>query len=378
MKSPAKSCSYVVDEEPCNPGLYVANYGDIGLPLSDRDAKGLMQKYQKLHKVQSATVAVFEHSEFFVYNDRWTVSFNQQLATLKDLMALDSNSSVRFSDPKLVICGPGGDLLPLLQPQDGDEPFAKLLVTLLSFGAGASMSVSAVRETTKLPSRYGLHYGSIAAIWLLGSDVTWEPPRGVHFATLLYDVVRTSREVPAISSADEVAPRLRELLTGYFAGCPSPNVLAFCLDRSGGTVSTASSIISTLTAADKRLLRCLSKSSVPNHYCIYVARLERRTLGLKYDEPPFNNKAEPGHLDYVSTDRYILTRVSSSNGTVVARKVPFDPQCLMQSEAYNPSRRPEENGIVHVHRGQGHAMTEMKPCYEDTVSPLQRIPGWPD
>ncbi|EXJ85618.1 hypothetical protein A1O1_05984 [Capronia coronata CBS 617.96] len=263
----------------------------------------------------------------------------------------------------LIVGRPGADISPYLQRRNKETTFAKLMITLPSHHVGSSISLKYGREIEKLPLQQGHQYGSVAALWLLEADLTWQPPKAGHFAALVFDIVRPSHSIPTISPTLDAPPMLQEALRDYFTAGSGPQMLAFCLSRPRNTAWTASPINSNLTTSDKGQISCLQRACHEDHYTLYLARLERTVIGLRDGGPPFDD-TRIDHLSHISADRHILTQVESVKGTLISRNVPFELQCFVQSDVYDPTREPNSRAILQRDSG---AMTKMKLCSRDTV-----------
>ncbi|EXJ92422.1 hypothetical protein A1O3_00973 [Capronia epimyces CBS 606.96] len=361
VDSPGEFCSHVVDETPCNPGLLVTNYGEVGLPILHRDLTGLMHLGEQRRDVRYQDIAAFGTGSLKMCNPQWRASLNKHLEDFKKRMGL--HRSVDAGYPALVVCRPGADISPYLQHRNAETTFAKLLITLGGCHTGSSLSVTYDGGAANVPLEHGHQYGSVLTLWLLDADFTWEPSKAGHFAALLFDIVRPSQSIPTIPPALEAVPKLREALHYHFTrtGPSHPRMLAFCIPR---LVATGCSIRSTLSSRDRCQISRLQKSCAANRYCLYLARLKRTVVGQRHGMPSLGRSSVTGHLDDKLADGYRLVDIETLTGDLVCHKASFYPECLIQSDVYNSRRIPEFVNFRHQPQ-DGTNLVEV--CYENAV-----------
>ena len=130
-----------MNREPPNPGLHVAGYGDIGVPISTRVAKDI---FQHLHQNHPAAVrdgvALIQEDRLTFLNFRWRETTNRAFTSLTGRLGLDQH--YRLLRPYLLLSEPGVDPTSFME-QCCAQTFAMLMITLPTAHSGTTFSFTA-------------------------------------------------------------------------------------------------------------------------------------------------------------------------------------------------------------------------------------------
>jgi len=296
-----------------NPGLNLLNYGTVGLPLADRDAKGIAAICKQSpfgkgdHTVVDTSVRKtweIDASEFVCGNPGWT-SF---LASLVDRVGKDLGVQGEFrAEPyKLLLYEEGAFFKAHRDSEKVPGMFGTLVVCLPSEHSGGEVRLLHGKEERILETSPTSAFDLSVLAWY--SDVSHEvcPVTAGYRLVLTYNLVQ-DQTVPKQRATvlDESHARLERLLVSWKTDYPNLAKLVYPLEHQ---YTQASASLRNLKGHDAAKGKYIDRLCSKNGFYWFLARLTKEDEEEEYEEE----------------DSYSLDHIVTPGGTAFDLKLEID------------------------------------------------------
>lgn len=189
LNSSGKFAHYEVIENPVNPGLHVAKYGSVGLPITHDAIDILFEHADSVHLHQG--VAVFEEHHMKFVNFQCEAALKTAQKRLCD--GLFGGKEHSLANPRLLLSRTTADLSDILQNTPHKNTVGTVLITLPAINAGVQLQLANVIDNDTLLGRADQCFSSLETAWLHDTKVGLElhGPEQNCFAAVVYDILDT-------------------------------------------------------------------------------------------------------------------------------------------------------------------------------------------
>ncbi|KAI9781115.1 MAG: hypothetical protein M1816_002473 [Peltula sp. TS41687] len=353
-----------------NPYLHVRGIGTVGLPLSERDAKAVIEvshqaPYGKGGEtiVDTAVRRTFElnSDEFDIRNAAWPGFLNGVLKKVSDGLGVVGGPAAIDARPyKMLLYEEGAMFKAHKDSEKEDRMFGTLVICLPSKHEGGAVRVKHGGETkilrtdktsefdTSFLAWYAhlinanhLKFSGTALIYARYADVNHAVEtvtEGYRFV-ITYNLVYTSSgSIQSASTLGDETMKLRNILafwmTSFKRSDPDcPKILAYMLAHK---YTDANLKFELLKGKDQHTARSLLEACPKEDFCVYMANLLRSLCGgcEEYDDDDMHP------IDEVYEDELTLTKVVDLNGAILAGGLQFKEDDIVQKSPF--ARDPDD------------------------------------
>ena len=336
------ACSTHV-KDPCNPGLIIHGYGSLGLPLSSRDAAGLLEHFstasegggsKRVSSSNRPASLVLSADKVVFDNPAWQPYVQGLCDTVQHHLGATCWSRLVLRN--LLLTGEERSRWPSCQ-EDVEKGFGTVMITLPSTHEGAVVSLTRGSQTQTVDSAPSRRYGTTCAAWYNGTAYDCTAVTSGVFLALIYDMVQTDDgPKPTATTGEENVQGLRDALALWKSSLAAyPDILVHCLENLGGISGLGTHL---LLAEDEAQVRCLETVCAEQDVHLYLANLVRQTH-KKGDE---DDDEEDDEESQEEEDRLVLAQLTDLHGNSVATDMEIGVESLLQRDPYSEYREPDE------------------------------------
>ncbi|KAB8224116.1 hypothetical protein BDV33DRAFT_227489 [Aspergillus novoparasiticus] len=347
-----------------NPGLYIPDVGNIGLPISTEHAKAMIQSCHPSPYGKGTETLVDESvrkswqldaSQFALQNPRWQLQVGNFVDKAITGLGLTANGEEDKAELyKLLIYEEGAFFLPHRDSEKADGMFGTLAVCLPSKHEGGNVIVSHSRDQLKFQTAPTSEFGISWAAWY--ADVTHEvkPVTSGYRVVLIYNLIHRpsaallesrgssteniTRLLDSWARAAEVGPI--QYLDGWNNRIDDtcPPALIYVL---GHQYTNAALSFSRLKGVDQCRFAELRGACQRAGFDIFLANIEKKEVGAVEDDGSFydGSYGRGGNgthrIDYLIESSLTLSHVVDSGGIPVGRDLPFPNDMLIQTGVFD-------------------------------------------
>ncbi|KAB8251929.1 hypothetical protein BDV35DRAFT_387690 [Aspergillus flavus] len=347
-----------------NPGLYIPDVGNIGLPISTEHAKAIIQSCHPSPYGKGTETLVDESvrkswqldaSQFALQNPRWQLQVELFVDKAVTGLGLTANGrEVKAKLYKLLIYEEGAFFLPHRDSEKADGMFGTLAVCLPSKHEGGDVIVSHSRDQLKFQTAPTSEFGISWAAWY--ADVTHEvkPVTSGYRVVLIYNLIHrpSTALLESRGSSTENITRLLDPWARaagvdpipYLDGWNNrihdtcPPALIYVL---GHQYTNAALNFSRLKGVDQCRFAELRGACQRAGFDIFLANIEKKEMGAVEDDGSFyGGSYDRGgngthRIDYLIESSLTLSHVVDSGGIAVGRDIPFPKDMLIQTSVFD-------------------------------------------
>ncbi|KAL0064876.1 hypothetical protein AAF712_008129 [Marasmius tenuissimus] len=278
------------DDAP-NPILCLEGLGTVGLPLSEREAKVVIEKSIQAPFGKGERTIVdtevrdtweMDASQVQFQEPKWQSFMNRVVQEVCQTLGVNFQASKpRAELYKLLIYETGSHFLPHVDTEKTNGMFASIIVVLPSRFTGGDAHVS----HGTLKKVFNTSGPSLSKTTVLSwyTDVTHEikPIQSGYRLALSYNLFHTTTSLrPSLSSQNDIVGRLRHILLSWKQRESKPDKIIYMLDHK---YSQASLSASALKGKDAHLVAALDSLSKELGFSLGLAHIEHHESGQAND-----------------------------------------------------------------------------------------------
>ncbi|KAJ1714668.1 hypothetical protein NYO67_3155 [Aspergillus flavus] len=331
-----------------NPGLYIPDVGNIGLPISTEHAKAIIQSCHPSPYGKGTETLVDESvrkswqldaSQFALQNPRWQLQVELFVDKAVTGLGLTANGrEVKAKLYKLLIYEEGAFFLPHRDSEKADGMFGTLAVCLPSKHEGGDVIVSHSRDQLKFQTAPTSEFGISWAAWY--ADVTHEvkPVTSGYRVVLIYNLIHrpSTALLESRSSSTENITRLLDSWARAAGVDPIPY-----LDGWNNRIHDTCPPAPIYVLGHHVVLQNSGVACQRAGFDIFLANIEKKEMGAVEDDGSFygGSYGRGGNgthrIDYLFESSLTLSHVVDSGGIAVGRDIPFPKDMLIQTGVFD-------------------------------------------
>ncbi|KAI1262137.1 hypothetical protein F5Y18DRAFT_161064 [Xylariaceae sp. FL1019] len=329
-----------------NPGLSILDYGDVGLPLAERDAKAIIAHCHKSPFGKGAETLVDDNvrrswelnvDQFTLRNPAWPAAIKDVLPNVhRELGLLCPLHSIRAEPYKLLLYEEGAFFKPHQDSEKTPGMFGTLVIALPSLHQGGDLSLRHNHEEVTIKTSTGSEFGFTWASWY--SDVFHEvkPVTQGYRLMLTYNLASN----PASGSGVLAIPptlttyvsQIKQLLHSWDAALEQNAYPDYLIYKFEHQYTLATLKLSRLNGSDRVRAECLKTAAAETGAAIFFATAEVEVI---MDEGDYG---DGGEIDRISR----LKGVKTLDGTTIFDSLQCDDDKIINLEEFDEDSPDDE------------------------------------
>ncbi|KAL9043571.1 MAG: hypothetical protein Q9214_003247, partial [Letrouitia sp. 1 TL-2023] len=325
-----------------NPGLSVDGLGEVGLPLTKRDAKELIKICHKAPFSKGSNTIVDEAvrktwelnpDQFKLCNNAiWDECIVGALATATVALGIGSNAGVRAELYKMLLYEDGAHFEKHRDTEKTRGMFGTMVIALPSEHSGGEVETIFGDQSRVLHTAKASQFDYTALAWYSDVEHTVKPITSGYRLVLTYNLVHTAFGAPPLAAAiDDSNLKLSRIL-GHWGRQPrdvesEPEKLVYIL---GHKYTDANLRLSHLKGRDRAKADQLYAVCKDTGFCLLLANLERQRFGACEDDP-----GDRWNLwKYLSRGNHREMGVETDSSSPLAKDITLDEEDIIQSNSF--------------------------------------------